>query len=119
MVKIKKEIFLLLWVTFFCLADRSDKFVSFLTTTRKFRYHCVHIFHVIFLEKAIWRSLFSLTNIFNTFLASIPLNSVKKTSQTNCKHKSLKIFIPEYSLWSNKRFVEIANKNKRICLTVD
>ena len=37
------------------LADRSERFSSFLTVARKFRYQCVHIFHIIHPEKVIWR----------------------------------------------------------------
>ena len=42
------------------LADTSQKFASFLTVARKFRYHCVYIFHTIHPEKGIWK-------YFNTF----------------------------------------------------
>ena len=56
-------------------ADRSNKFASFIN---KFGYHCVCIFHIIFPEKAIWRSIISPTNIFNIFPASVPLSSIRK-----------------------------------------
>ena len=59
------------------LAERSEKFTSFLTVARKFRYHCVCIFHIIRPEKAIWISVISQTNIFNIFPASVPFNSIK------------------------------------------
>ena len=60
------------------LADRSEKFSTFLTVARKFSYHCIYIFHIIFPEKAIWRSIISQINIFNIFPAFVPFNSVKK-----------------------------------------
>ena len=91
---------------------------SILTVTRKFGYHCVYIFHNIFLEKAISISIISQTNIFNIFPPSVPLNSVRKIHQANYKQKSLK-YIPESSLWLNKRFIDLANKNERVCLTID
>ena len=47
------------------LADRSNKFASFLTTTRKFRYHCFYIFHVIFLKKTHLEIDFQ--HLFSTF----------------------------------------------------
>ena len=50
---------------------RSNKFASFLTITRKFGYHCVYIFHIIFSEQAIWRSIISQTNITNIFAAFV------------------------------------------------
>ena len=56
------------------LADTSQKFASFLTIARKFRYHCVYIFHTIHPEKSIWKSILSQTNTLNVF----PLSSVKK-----------------------------------------
>ena len=43
------------------LADTSQKFASFLTIARKFRCHCVYIFHTIHPEKSIWKSILSQT----------------------------------------------------------
>ena len=33
------------------LANRSNTFANFLTAIRKFGYHCVHVFHIILLQK--------------------------------------------------------------------
>ena len=55
------------------LADNLKKFVSFLTVARKFDYTCVYIFHVIYPEKSIWRTILSQTNILNIFPASVSL----------------------------------------------
>ena len=41
------------------LADTSQKFANFLTVSRKFRYHCVYIFHTIHPEKSIWKTILS------------------------------------------------------------
>ena len=60
------------------LADESKKFASFLKMARKFNYTCVYIFHTIYLEKSIWRTILSQTNIFNIFPASVSLASVQK-----------------------------------------
>ena len=38
------------------LAYNSQKFANFLTIARKYRYHCVYIFHTIHPQKAIWKS---------------------------------------------------------------
>ena len=58
------------------LADESKKFASFLTVACKFNYTCVYIFHTIYPEKSIWRTILSQTNIFNIFLANVSLASV-------------------------------------------
>ena len=60
------------------LADSSQKFASFLTIARKFRYHCIYKFHTINPEKGIWRSILSQTNNLNIYPASVPLSTVKK-----------------------------------------
>ena len=52
------------------LADDSKNFASFLTVAQKYSYSCVYIFHTIFPEKPIWRSILSQTNISNTFPAT-------------------------------------------------
>ena len=59
------------------LADDSKNFASFLTVAPKYRYSCVYIFHTIFPEKAVWRSILSQRNIYNIFPATVPLPSVK------------------------------------------
>ena len=99
------------------LADRSEK--CFLTITRKFRYHCVYMFHITHPEKAIWRSIISHTNMINIFPASVPFNSVGKILEINCIRKSAK-YIPQKSIWLNKIFIDLANSGEEIfCLTID
>ena len=44
------------------LADTSSKFASFLTIAKKFKYHCLYIFHVIHPEKSVWKTILSQTN---------------------------------------------------------
>ena len=41
------------------LADESKKFASFLIVTCKFNYTYVYIFHIIYPEKSIWRTILS------------------------------------------------------------
>ena len=79
------------------LADSSQKFASFLSIPRKFRYHCVYIFHTVHPEKGIWRSILSQTNILNIFPASVPLGAVKKILEANCIRRTSKC-IPVNSL---------------------
>ena len=53
------------------LVEKSKIFASFLTVVRKFNYTCVYIFHIICLEKSIWRTIRFHTNIFNIFPAHV------------------------------------------------
>ena len=92
------------------LADRSEKFASFLMVTLKFGYHCVYIFHIIFTEKTIWTSIISQTIIFDIFPACVSFNSVKKMLEVNSNRKSLK-HILQKSIWLNRLFIDLANKN--------
>ena len=100
------------------LADESKKFASFLTVARKYNYNCVYAFHTIYTEKANWRTILSQTNIFNIFPASVPINSVKKILELGCIRKTNK-YIPQGSLWISRLFIELANKNYKVCLTLD
>ena len=100
------------------LADDSKIFVSFLTVARKYKYNCVYIFHTIYPEKANWRTILSQTNIFNIFLASVSLNNVRKILEGACIRKTSK-YIPHASLWISRLFIELANRNDKVCLTLD
>ena len=100
------------------LADNSNKFASFLTVARKYKYNCVYIFHTIYPEKVICRTILSQTNIFNIFPASVPLNAVKRILDGACVRKTTK-YIPRTLLWINRLFIELANKNEKVCLTLD
>ena len=100
------------------LADNSKKFVSFLTVARKYSYNCVYIFHTIYPEKANWRSILLQTNIFNIFPASVSLNVEKFFLEGSCIRKTTK-YIPQTSLWISRLFIELANKDEKICLTLD
>ena len=66
------------------VADVSKTFANFLTVSIKFGYNCVYIFHVIVPASQIWQKIISQTNIFNTFPASVPHNTVAKSIQSNC-----------------------------------
>ena len=60
----------------------------------------------------------SQTNIFNIFPASVPISSVKKILELSCIRKTSK-YIPQSSLWISRLFIELANKNDKVCLTLD
>ena len=100
------------------LADTSKKFVSFLTVARKYSYNCVYIFHTIYPEKSNWRTILSQTNIFNIFPASVSLNMVRKILEGVCIRKTSK-YIPHASLWISRLFIELANRNDKVCLTLN
>ena len=100
------------------LADDSKNFGSFLTVARKYRHSSVYIFHTIIPEKAIWRSILSQTNIYNIFPATVPLPIVRKILETGCARKTIK-YILQNTLWLNRLFIELANRDDRLCLTID
>ena len=100
------------------LADTSAKFASFLTVARKFKYHCLYIFHTIHPEKSIWKTILSQTNL-NIFPTSVPIGTVKKILEANCIRRTTK-YIHVNSLWITKLFIQIANnENEKTCLTID
>ena len=100
------------------LADNSNKFANFLTVARKYKYNCIYIFHTIYPEKATWKTILSQTNIFNIFPASVSLNSVKRILEGSCVRKTTR-YIPRSLLWINRLFIKLANKNQKVCLTLD
>ena len=100
------------------LADKSNKFASFLTIARKYKYNCVYIFHTIYPENTIWKTILSQTNIFNVFPASVSLSSVRRILDNSCVRKSSK-YIPRTHFWLNRLFIELANKSQKVCLTLD
>ena len=100
------------------LADTSKKLVSFLTVARKYSYNCVYIFHTIYPEKSNWRTILSQTNIFNIFSASVSLNMVRKILEGVCIRKTSK-YIPHALLWISRLFIELTNRNDKVCLTLD
>ena len=100
------------------LADHSNKFANFLTVARKYKYNCIYIFHTIYPEKSTWKTILSQTNIFNIFPASVSLNSVRRILDGSYVRKTTR-YIPRSLLWINRLFIELANKSKKVCLTLD
>ena len=66
----------------------------------------------------IWQKIFSQTNIFNIFPASVPHNTVAKIIQSNCILQS-KNYVHARSLWLNRVFNDLANSHEKLCLTID
>ena len=67
------------------IADNCKKFAEFLTVCRKYRYHCIYVFHIIAPDSQVWKKKLSQTNIFDYFPSSVPYNTVAKTLQRNCR----------------------------------
>ena len=100
------------------LADNSKKLASFLTFVCKSNYTCVYIFHIIYPEKSIWRTILSQTNNFNIFPRSVFLAHMRRILESVCTRKSRK-YISQSALWVSRNFIELANRNHRVCLTLD
>ena len=100
------------------IADSCKEFADFLTINRKYRYHCVYVFHVVIPQREIWQKNFPQTNIFSIFPCSVPYNTVAKILQNNCVQKTTK-YVPVHSMWLNMVFIDIANEDQRNCLTID
>ena len=58
------------------------------------------------------------TNIFNIFPASVSLASVQKFLEGVCIRKTRK-YIPQSALWISRLFIELANGDDRVCLTLE
>ena len=100
------------------IADNCKKFTEFLTVCRKYRHHCIYVFHIIMPENQIWKKILSQTNIFNIFPSSVPNNTVAKILQSNCRQTTKK-YVPACSMWLNRIFTDLANTDERHCLTID
>ena len=85
---------------------------------RKYNYNCNYIFHTIYPEKTNWQTILSQTNIYNIFPATVLLNSVRKILEGACIRKMSK-YIPQAFLWISRLFIELANRNDKVCLTLD
>ena len=100
------------------LAHTCKEFADFLTITRKYRYHCIYVFHIIIPDKEVWRKLISQTNIFNIIPSSVPFHIVSKILQSNCVPTTTK-YVSFRSMWINSVFINLANQDERNCLTID
>ena len=49
------------------LADKSNEFCSFLTVSRKYRYSCIYIFHIVFPQLRNWQMILSQTKVLKYF----------------------------------------------------
>ena len=88
------------------IADNCKKFAEFLTVCRKYRYHCIYVFHIIMSKIQIWKKILSKTNIFNIFPSSVPYNTVAKILQSNCTQTTTK-YVSVCSMWLNRILVTL------------
>ena len=100
------------------LADKSNKFCSFLTVSRKYRYSCIYIFHIVSPQLRNWQMIISQTKIFNIFPSAVQLGNLSKLLTNNCDRETLK-YIPKRELWINRLYFEIGNRKDYSCLTID
>ena len=100
------------------LADKSNEFCSFLTVSRKYRYSCIYIFHIVFRALSNWQMILSQTRIFNIFPSAVQLGNMSKILTNNCDRDTLK-YIPKRELSINRLYFEIANKEDYSCLNTD
>ena len=91
------------------LADKSNEFCSFLTVSRKYRYSCIYISHIVFPQLRNWQIIISQTKIFNIFPSAVQLGNLSKLLTNNCDRETLK-YIPKRELWINRVYFEIANR---------
>ena len=100
------------------LADKSNEFCNFLTVSRKFRYSCIYIFHIVFPQLKNWQMILSQTKIFNIFPCVVQLGNISKLLTNNCDRETLK-YIPKGELLISRLYFEIANRKDYSCLTID
>ena len=100
------------------IADSCKEFADFLTVSRKYRYHCVYVFHVIIPEKEIWKKIISKAIILNIYPCSVSYNTVSKILQSNCVPTATK-YVSVRSMWLTRVFLDLANRDERSCLTVN
>ena len=100
------------------LADKSNEFCSFLTVSRKYRYSCIYIFHIVFPQLRNWQIILSQAKIFNIFPSAAQLGNLSKLLTNNCDTETLK-YILKRELLVNRIYFEIANRKDCSCLTID
>ena len=64
-------------------ADISNAFPSFMTISRIFKYSCFHVFHIIYPEESIWKSIPSQMKMFKIFPDFIQESSIMKVFLSN------------------------------------
>ena len=100
------------------LADKSSEFCSFFKVSRKYRYSCIYVFHIVLSTLSKWQIILSQTKIFDIFPSAVQLGNMSRILTNNCDRETLK-YVPKRELWINKLYFEIANKKDYLSLTID
>ena len=79
---------------------------------------CIYIFHIIYLEKSIWKLILLQVKIFSIFSGSVEQSSFLKILSANCVRETILYLLQNY-LCINRHFVNLANKSETICLSRD
>ena len=66
------------------LADKSSEFCSFLSVSRKYRYTCLYIFHIVFPNLSNWQMILSQGKIFNIFPSAVQPSNMSRILTNNC-----------------------------------
>ena len=95
------------------MADNCKKFAEFLIVCRKYRYHCIYLFHIMMPENQMWKKILLQTNILNIFPSSVLYNAVPKILQSNCRQTTKK-YVPAHSMWLNRFLVTLPTQMNSI-----
>lgn len=63
-------------------------FLTFLVVTQKFKYICLYIFHIMYLEKVVWQLILTLGQIFNIFPSAVESDSFLNIVTNNCSRET-------------------------------
>ena len=96
------------------IADSCKEFETFLTVSRKYKYHCIYVFYIIILEK----NIISQTNIFNIFPCSVSFNTVSNTFQINYVPTTTK-YVPVHSMWLTRIFLDHTSQDEQDYLAIE
>ena len=95
------------------MAENCKKFAEFLIVCRKYRYHCIYLFHIMMPENQMWKKTLLQTNILNIFPSSVLYNAVPKILQSNCRQTTKK-YVPAHSMWLNRFLVTLPTQMNSI-----
>lgn len=100
------------------LANIFNDFGRFFTTSCKFGYTWIYLFHILYLSKHNREMMIYQRKTFNIFPGSIQLFSISKILYVNC-NREIFDYIPVRGVSLNRPYFEISNSKEKICLTID
>ena len=66
----------------------------------------------------IWKKKLTQTNICNIFPSNVPYSTIAKILGSNCRQTTKK-YVPACSVWLNRVFSDLANRDEKYYLTID